>query len=114
MDNVSFMEMVKVERQKEGVKIMTVDQLQEEIEKKKEEKAAKYSDALTSADEKFTTGSSEESDLEGKKIDKLDMNDPNFLKNLDEAQKKADKDLEEASETEKLLKGISSIKTIPY
>jgi hypothetical protein len=105
------MEIINIEREREGVKIMTVEQLQEEVEKEKAEKASKYSDALTSADEKFTTASSEESDLEGKNIEKLDITDPNFFKEALNTQKSSagDKDLEEASETERLLKGITGI-----
>ncbi len=110
MDNIDFEMSLKAQREMEALKVMKLSDVAEADKKKlpkTAEVAGRYSDALTSADEKFTTASEEEEDLGKEELKKLEE-DPKKLQEL--LNQKPDKDAEAAEEsaTAKILESVTS------
>ena len=106
MDNNTFMQLLGQEREKDKIKILSVDEIEEAGQKKEAEKAQKYSDALTSANERFT--SDEEEGYDGEKISLPGLKDPRGLaKNLNEIDKSRQAEDEGISRAHELMNSIS-------
>lgn len=111
MDNIDLEMSLKTQREMEALKIMKISDLTEAEKKKLPKNAAdipgRYSDALTSADEKFTTASEEEEDISKENLKKLEE-DPKKLQEL--LNQKPDREAEapEESITAKILDSVTT------
>jgi hypothetical protein len=85
---------------------MPMDEYMEKT-KKSEKDAQNYSDAMTSANEKFTTDEGEESDIEEEKLAKADLEGRPLGKEIPDIERKSQE--EEESTTQKLMNAITGI-----